>query len=245
MGRPMSRAKQAARKARGGWRRLAALGAVAIIGCSGTVTSSKSNKVSCHTNADCLKLGAGDQCVLGVCAVPNGATLPPSQGAVAESISPSTSGAGCQATTGEFTAPANFDPSTGTHASLFCDLSASNGCKPDANVVVDGDNGAGVNCTVSGDGTTFNLTASLEQGDVVFDVQGSIGPSGGKAFVSSNHALHGLQDPQCDIFIESNQGQIKAGAIWAAFDCSSFNDISVGQTGCTASGKFIFENCGK
>src|SRR5574341_1275135 len=93
---------------------------------------------------------------------------PPAQGAVAESIS-STPGMACQATTAEFTAPALIDPVNGTHASLFCDLSSGTGCKPNANVVVDGDNGAQVHCTVTGAG---NVTANLAFSDVAFSVQG-------------------------------------------------------------------------
>jgi hypothetical protein len=111
--------------------------------------------------------------------------------------------------------------------------------------VVDGDNGASVKCTVSGGGDSFNVSASLGQGDVEFTVQGTLAGAGGKAFVSSNHAQHGMQDAQCDITIVPNQGQIISGAIWASFSCTNFGDPSTGQAGCTATGKFIFANCEK
>jgi hypothetical protein len=132
---------------------------------------------------------------------------------------------------------------SGTFQSLNCDLSAGTGCKPNANVVVDGDQGASVFCQVIGGAATFEVTASITQADVSFNLSGALGPSGGKAFVSSTHAQHSLQDPACDITIEANRGQIMPGAVWAAFNCTQFGDRSIGETSCTASGKFIFENC--
>lgn len=174
---------------------------------------------------------------------------PPNQGAVLESISPAPAGSGCQASTAPFTAPPNTDPVSGTAMSLNCDLSSGSGCKPNSNIVVDGDNGASVKCHVAGGGDSFDVSASLGQGDVEFTIQGTLGASGGKAFVSSNHAQHGLQDPQCDITVEANKGQIVPGAIWASYNCTQFGDPSTGQTGpnagCIGSGKFIFENCEK
>jgi hypothetical protein len=176
---------------------------------------------------------------------PGGASsTPPAHGAVAEFIQPTAGGNGCQASAAEFTAPPNADPVSGTHASLYCDLSAGTGCAPTSNEVVDGNQDASVTCTVTGSGP-FNVSASIAQGDVVFSVSGTMTATGGKAFVSSSHAQQHLQDAQCDITIEPNQGQIKSGAVWAAFNCQNFGDISTGSTGCTATGKFIFENCGK
>jgi len=162
---------------------------------------------------------------------------------VVESIAPTVGGNGCQASSAPFAAPPNSDPVGGTAQSLNCDLTVP-GCKPNANIVVDGDN-ASVKCTVSGGPDTFTVSAVLSQGDTGFSVQGSLGPAGGKAFVSSSHAQHNLQDENCDIMIEANKGQIIAGAIWASFNCTAFGDRTTGQTGCTATGKFIFENCGK
>ena len=169
---------------------------------------------------------------------------PPNQGAVLEYVQ-TTPGAkvGCSGSGPQFTAPPNADAVSGTANSLNCDIST--GCKPNANIVVDGDQGATVKCSVTGGGDSFSVSANLAQGDVAFSIQGTLGGTGGKAFVSSAHAQHGLQDTQCDITIEPNKGSILAGAIWASFNCTKFGDPSIGEDSCTATGKFIFENCGK
>lgn len=217
-------------------------------GCSGeTISGSGGAEIKCTTDLDCREAGPAGHCAAGVC---TDSTAPPQsrlagRGAVAEMITTPPGGPGCQAASAEFTAPANVDPVSGTHASLYCDLSLANGCAPSANVVVDGDNGATVKCSVTGGGDAFNVNANLASGDVAFSIQGTLGGIGGKAFVSSSHAQHNLQDSQCDVVIEPNKGEIKAGAIWAAFDCQAFGDVSTGQNGCRASGKFIFENCDK
>jgi hypothetical protein len=151
---------------------------------------------------------------------------------------------GCLASGAPFSAPPNADPVSGTSQTLQCDISQP-GCKPNANVVVDGD-GAAVKCTVSGGGDVFNVSGVLSAGTVGFSVQStSLGPTGGKAFVSSDFNQFAYNDPNCDIFIEPNMGQIIPGAIWARFECKQFGDQSTGQRNCTATGKFIFENCTK
>jgi hypothetical protein len=154
---------------------------------------------------------------------------------------------GCSGTGPQFAAPPNADPVSGTFQSLHCDLAGGTGCKPNANIVVDGDQGASVSCTVSGGGEAFTVSGSIvhPQGDVGFNVSGTLGSTGGKAFLSSTHAQHTLQDAACDIIIEQNKGQILPGAIWARFNCVNFGDRSIGETSCTATGKFIFENCTK
>lgn len=170
---------------------------------------------------------------------------PPAQGALLESIQSNGSSTGCAASAAEFTAPGNTDPSTGTHASLFCDVTAGTGCKPNSNIVVDGDNGASVSCTVAGGGP-FQVDGSIAIGDIIFTVSGTLDGAGGKAFLSSSHTSFHLQDPECAITIEPNSGQIKPGAIWATFDCKKFGDTSIAQEpGCEATGKFLFENCSK
>lgn len=181
-------------------------------------------------------------CLSAACSDP---PTPPAQGAVAESIQPNGGGTGCNASSAVFTAPGNADPVSGTFATLNCDLSAGTGCAPNQNIVVDGDSNASVNCSVSGGGT-YNVNATLSQGDVEFSISGSISDTGGTAAVSSSHNTFHLQDLACNITITPNKGQIKAGAIWADFDCKKFGDPSVGQDpGCEAMGKFIFENCSK
>jgi hypothetical protein len=63
--------------------------------------------------------------------------------------------------------------------------------------------------------------------------------------VATNQGQNHLQASDCDVHIEPNNGQIIPGAIWAAFECDAFGDPSMGESGCTATGKFLFENCGK
>jgi hypothetical protein len=150
---------------------------------------------------------------------------------------------GCQASSAPFTAPPNPDPVSGTAQTIQCDVTVP-GCKPNQNIVVDGDN-AGVKCTVSGGPDTFNVNGVLSQGNVGFSVAGNLGPSGGKAFVTTSRDQYNLQGDQCDITIEPNKGQIIPGAIWASFNCPQFGDRTTGEFSCTASGKFIFENCTK
>lgn len=171
---------------------------------------------------------------------------PPHQGAVLESIGPTPGATGaCQASSAPFAAPANSDPVSGTAQTISCDTSVP-GCKPNANVVVDGD-GASVTCTVSGGGESFSVNGVLSTATMGFSIQsqGAFGPSGGKAFVSSSHDQHNLQDPNCDITVVPNQGEIKPGAIWANFNCPAFGDPTTGEFNCTASGKVLFENCSK
>jgi hypothetical protein len=163
-----------------------------------------------------------------------------------ESISPTPGATGaCQASSAPFSAPSNADPVNGTSQTLNCDVSVA-GCKPNANVVVDGDN-ASVKCAVSGGGDSFSVNAVLSTATMGFTLQSqaAFGPSGGKAFVSSSHDQHNLQDPNCDITIVANQGEVKPGAIWANFNCPNFGDPTTGEFACTASGKFLFENCSK
>lgn len=171
---------------------------------------------------------------------------PPAQGAVAETISTAPGAqSACQGSSAPFTAPANTDPVNGTYQTLNCDTSMP-GCKPNANVAVDGDN-ASVTCTVSGGGDSFSVNGVLSTTTVGFSVQSKapFGAAGGKAFVSSSHDQHSLQDPDCDITVLPNKGEIKPGAIWATFNCPKFGDPSTGEFTCVASGQFLFENCSK
>jgi hypothetical protein len=170
--------------------------------------------------------------------------IPPAQGAVTETIAQTAGGSSCSAVSLPFAAPPNADPVTGTIQTLNCDLTASE-CRPTANVVVDGDN-ATVKCTISGNPDSFDVNATLKQGELLFDIRGTLSAIGGNAFVASSHDGHNLQDASCDVIIEPNKGEIKAGAIWAAFNCVAFGDPStVEGPGCTATGKFLFENCEK
>src|SRR5689334_16760585 len=83
-----------------------------------------------------IATGCGNSPLIGTWKDP---PFPPAQGAVVETIQPTSGGSGCVATSAEpFTAPPNVDPVSGTAQTLMCDVSVP-GCKPNANVVVDGD----------------------------------------------------------------------------------------------------------
>jgi len=167
---------------------------------------------------------------------------PPAQGAVAETISPNAMG-GCTPAGPPFAAPPLPDAISGTAATLNCDTS-NPGCKPDTNVVVDGDQGASVSCSVTGGGSSFQIQASLSQGIVALNVLGTIAATGGKVTLSSSHAGFTLRDDQCDLVIAPGKGSVKPGAIWAHFDCEHFADPTIATPpGCAAIGTFIFENC--
>lgn len=224
------------------------LAVVGATGCSSRSEPGRGGSASCETDFDCRSIAWNATCVSGSCqpsrlGIGGDPASPPAQGAVVESIAP-TPGATtrCQASTAPFSAPANSDPVSGTFQTLNCDLTVP-GCKPNANVLVDGDNSS-VQCTVSGS-DSFNVSATLSSSSVGFSVQGTLTAAGGNAFVTSSHDQHNLQDSTCDITIEPNQGEIKPGAIWATFNCTAFGDISTGESSCTATGKFLFENCGK
>jgi hypothetical protein len=160
------------------------------------------------------------------------------------SISPAASATGaCQASSAPFTAPANTDPVSGTAQTIQCDLTTP-GCKPNANVAVDG-NSASVRCSVTGGGP-FNVSGVITADNVGFSVNGpALTTTGGKASITSQYQTHNLQGQDCDITIEPNKGQITPGAVWASFSCPSYGDRTTGDFNCAATGKFIFENCAK
>jgi hypothetical protein len=170
---------------------------------------------------------------------------PPMQGAVAAIVqAKSVAVVGCSVAGRTFVAPPDVDAGTVTFESLHCDLGAGTGCEPNANVVVDGDQGVRVDCQVVECPDTFVVSASIRQGDFEFAIAGTFGPDGGKAFVAfrDEPAIIGV-DSECDVTIEPNKGHLVPGAIWASFNCTEFGDRSIGETSCTATGKFLFENC--
>ena len=169
---------------------------------------------------------------------------PPSQPAQGSfTITVEASGGQCPATGGPLTVSSAANPQDG-YLSLICQLP----CKPSAHEVVDGDKDYQVSCTVQkqADGK-FHVEAQLSQGASSIGISGSIGPTGGPAYFSSNSAAAGThKDTACNIIIEPNKGQITDGAIWARFQCDNFEiPSSAGQNFCKGSGSFIFENCSK
>jgi hypothetical protein len=128
-----------------------------------------------------------------------------------------------------------------------CDLTT--GCKPDQQVVVDGAQGASVNCTVTGSGNVSLQLSAAGAGFSAVSGQTPLNSGGGTMDVTESdpNSMTTLEDPACKIAITPNHGVFKPGAIWAAFDCTDFEDPNApkGTNVCEAKGSFIFENCSK
>jgi hypothetical protein len=134
------------------------------------------------------------------------------------------------------------------NGALLCDLTTP-GCKPDAHVVVHGDNGVAVQCTVSpkGDGS-FDIQVSVETTRLNFSASGNVTATGGivsvNVYESSSDRSITDDHTGCKVSIPANQGTVKKGALWARFSCDSLVDPKdSARTPCKASGQFIFENC--
>jgi len=171
---------------------------------------------------------------------------PPARGAVEITID-ATAG-GCTHASGQITAPA--DPPgqpNAVDAALNCDI--SKGCKPDQFVLVDGDSGESVSCSVSvaGDGYAVDL-AVVSGSRMTFRASGTVNASGGTMQISeqgANTAGDGLYASACMVTIGPNLGTVKKGAIWARFECPHFApQNSAAPDQCDAVGTFMFENCG-
>lgn len=115
--------------------------------------------------------------------------------------------------------------------------------------IVDGEGGAAVSCKVSGN-LRFTFEGSLQLGGQALKVQnGVLGDDGlGTADITVVDAQHfpgSLASPApCSIDATSSPGQnfqVKAGSMWAAFDCPSIERAP--SDSCAASGVFVLENC--
>jgi hypothetical protein len=134
------------------------------------------------------------------------------------------------------------------NGALLCDLTTP-GCKPDNYVVVHGDTGVAVQCTVSpkGDGS-FDIQVSVQTTRLNFSASGNVTPAGGVVSVNvyEQSSDRSITDNRtgCKITIPANQGTMKKGAIWARFTCDALVDPKdSGGAVCKATGQFIFENC--
>lgn len=165
---------------------------------------------------------------------------PPAQAALTFFV-----GGKCSATHAQLSVPSD----SRTYDELGCNLTT--GCKPDDFVVVDRDQGTRITCTVSPrDNGQFQVILSLATDSpksVSFNVNGSVGPTGGTLAISEGDQLGGgvsLSDPACTADIVPNFGEVKAGAIWAHFKCNQLTDErNPSGNACTAEGWFLFENC--
>jgi hypothetical protein len=116
--------------------------------------------------------------------------------------------------------------------------------------LVDGKDGAQVECSVSGDGTfNFRGSITLSTGSLLA-VSGQV-PLGGRGLGTAN--MYDLQttislsaDPDsCQILVDRGALTVENGAIWAGFTCPKV--WNPGQPGiwCSSSGYFLFKNCNK
>jgi hypothetical protein len=170
---------------------------------------------------------------------------PPVQGAVTLKISP-TSGQTCQHTNGQLSAPSAQN--AGVYGELLgCDL--TQGCKPDEFVVVDRDRNTDISCSITANGSNFNVNILMNVSSspsMQFGVTGTVTPQGGTVSISESNsvALGGGTDNACQVTITPNRGTVGKGKIWATFLCTMFRDQNnLGDTGCTVEGAFLFENC--
>lgn len=143
----------------------------------------------------------------------------------------------------------NEPDNPGTYTSLqSCNLTS--GCHPDQYVVVDGDQGAQVQCSVqSTSSSEYAIQLSLTSAQMALAIQGGITTTGGAVSLSETDTANPTlqKDPACAITIKPNVSVLKPGAIWADFDCLNFKDPNTGDPNarCEATGSFLFENCSK
>ncbi|RYZ03550.1 MAG: hypothetical protein EOO73_27075 [Myxococcales bacterium] len=117
--------------------------------------------------------------------------------------------------------------------------------------VIDGEDGAGVACTVQGNGSFFE--GRISSGGKTLDISsGTLDATlKGKASItigSSSQISGSLSSPPVSCTINaSNAGgtryEVAPGHIWATFDCSSVERQPSDY--CAARGTFVLENCNK
>ncbi len=119
-------------------------------------------------------------------------------------------------------------------------------------VVVDGTEGANVNCSVRAAGKGFAVDASLQQSDkyltmLISEISASATETapakGGVGYSSANtvDTYTTTETDKCDYyFVPSAQG-VAAGRIWVSFKCPTL--YAEGSTCAITQGYAIFENC--
>lgn len=119
-----------------------------------------------------------------------------------------------------------------------------------------------LDCTVSPDGSNFNIEVSssvktqLSGGGGSMTVTGVVNPSTGGTGLHGTFAYGGVQydDPNCtlvftymgnDITLQNDAPKVATGRIWGHVDCPNASSSGSGQNfTCDASADFVFENCG-
>jgi hypothetical protein len=115
-------------------------------------------------------------------------------------------------------------------------------------LIFDGEKGVKTSCTVAG-GPQFNVATSIAGGGMSFNLSGSVSSAGtGTATISLyNSDLAGqFSSPPggCTVTaVQTAQGhQIKAGAMWATFNCPTITG-QIATDGCRLQGEVVIENC--
>jgi len=117
--------------------------------------------------------------------------------------------------------------------------------------IVDGDGGASVSCSVTG-GSTFKFSGKIQQGDRGLSFSdGTIGADKkGTARItvikSGSPGFPTMISPMANCTIDAakangNNFQIKAGSMWASFNCATVE--SPPTDSCSSDGFIVFENC--
>jgi hypothetical protein len=114
--------------------------------------------------------------------------------------------------------------------------------------IADGEKGVKAACTVAGAGQ-YSVSGAVSQNALSFSVNGQIASTGagsGSITVQAPLANGSLSSPvgmPCTLTaVETGAGfQVKAGAVWARFDCQAVTQPP--SDSCRADGEFVFENC--
>lgn len=171
------------------------------------------------------------------------------QAALSFSITPAT-GKVCNTTSAMLGFPSDDNANVATE--LDCDLSM--GCKPDDYIVVDGDRGTTVACTVSPQDANFAVQLNLDvdgsatnKPSVHFGLVGLLSSTGGNVSINESNSIAGGGGMQsnCALLVTPPVGVIAKGKIFGRFECNALRDpADLDETGCDLHGELLFENCG-
>jgi hypothetical protein len=168
---------------------------------------------------------------------------PPTEPARAAAYITVSPGSGsCSASHGELTWPASESRAV---EQLDCSLEQKS-CNPGEYETVDGDTDASVICSVTPNGDKFTVNLNVSRTGSSLSFSGSLDKTGGSLQLQHySNVTSTTVTGACNIVIEANKSTVKAGAIWAHFDCPAIRDPgAAGGSDCAAAGAFIFEKCG-
>lgn len=122
--------------------------------------------------------------------------------------------------------------------------------------VFDGEGGVQANCTITGEGP-FDVTATARANDgrVILGLRDGVINANGSgtanmSFTTPAFIGGGIGGGTCSlnvVTVPDENGQpslgIKAGAMWATFQCTGLTQVNQPSVSCTASGEVLLENC--